>query len=279
MTRRRGCPCYNLGVPFASANCNKLSPLVAALLLLLGACGSNQLVEETVDYVYPIEPDANITIQNSDGAVQVFGSNADELRVRAVKKAYSRERLSQIKIEVSSAPGRASIITKLLPQPHRVLSDRSGTVDWTITVPAAANISLLDLHAGEVRLDGLHGRAACVRLGDGRLFARNCFTNLDFRMERGTLTISYDWWEEKKFSVQGNIRQGNASVFFPGDAAFHLLAKVVHGTISNDFNELRIAKDSPPNREKVEQLVNGGTRATIKLHVRKGDIKIVEANR
>jgi len=39
-------------------------------------------------------------------------------------------------------------------------------------------------------------------------------------MNRGTLTLGYDWWEQGKFSAHVNVGQGNASVFLPTDAGF-----------------------------------------------------------
>ena len=47
----------------------------------------------------------------------------------------------------------------------------------------------MDLHAGEVLLDTIRGPELHARLNDGRIFARNCFTNLDLTMNRGTLTL------------------------------------------------------------------------------------------
>ncbi|HEY4273145.1 MAG TPA: DUF4097 family beta strand repeat-containing protein [Candidatus Udaeobacter sp.] len=248
--------------------------------MLLNGCGSGDSVvlEEIVEQVYPVEPDTNITVQNRDGAVMVYGSYAKELRVRAVKKAYSRDRLSQITIEVSRTPGTVSVITKFPPQANWTLSDRSGTVDYTITVPATASISKLDLHAGEVLLNGMRGKEVHAQLGDGRIFAHNCFTNLDVTMNRGTLMLSYGWWEKEKFSTQINVGQGNAWVWLPSDAAFHLLCEATHGTIANDFNDLPVSNNPAAAGAKIDQMVNGGGAATIQIRVDKGNIKISEAN-
>ncbi len=258
----------------------QLGAVVVALLMLLNGCGSGDSVvlEEIVEQVYPIEPDTNIAVQNRDGAIMVYGSDANELQVRAVKKAYSRDRLSQITIEVFSTPGTVSVVTKFPPQPHWTLSDRSGTVDYTITVPATASISKLDLHAGEVLLDSMRGREVHARLGDGRIFARNCFTNLDITMNRGTLMSSYGWWEKEKFSAQINVGQGNAWVWLPSDSAFHLLAEAANGKIENDFNNLPVSANSSAGAMKIDQMVNGGGAATIQIRVDKGNIKIAEAN-
>jgi hypothetical protein len=248
--------------------------------MLLSACGSadNRVLEEVVEQVYSVEPSANISIHNYDGAILVYGSNVNEVRVRSLKKAYSHRRLNQIVIDVSAKPGAVSITAKAPLQPKWAFSDHSGTIDCTIVVPATASISALDLNAGEVLLDSMHGREVHARLGDGRIFARNCFTNLDLTMNRGTLTLGYDWWEQGKFSAHVNVGQGNASVFLPSEAAFHLLARAAHGKIANDFNNHPVSAHSSGSEMKIDQIVNGGGSATINVRVEKGNIRIAEAN-
>ena len=155
--------------------------------MLLNGCGSgnNRVLEEVSEKVYTVEPSANISIHNHDGAILVYGSNVNEVRVRSLKRAYSHERLNQIVIDVSAKPGAVSITAKVPPQPKWAFSDHSGTVDCTIVVPATASISALDLNAGEVLLDSMRGPEVRARLNDGRIFARNCFTNLDLTVNRG----------------------------------------------------------------------------------------------
>jgi hypothetical protein len=248
--------------------------------MLLNGCGSadNRVLEEVIEKVYTVEPDANVSIQNRYGAVLVYGSDDNEMRVRCVKKAYSHERLNQIAVDISTKPGAVSIITKFPPQPKWALSDRSGTVDYTVVVPATANISALDLNAGEVLLESMRGPEVRARLNDGRILARNCFTNLDLTMKRGTLTLTYDWWEQEKFSAQVDVGQGNAWVFLPTDTGFHLLARTAHGKIANDFNNVPLTANSSAAEIKIDQIINGGGSATIEIRVDKGNIKIAEAN-
>jgi hypothetical protein len=255
-------------------------PVIVAVLLSLAGCGSgsDRVLEETFEQLYSVEPNANITIQNGDGAVLVYGSNVDEIRVHAVKRAYRRARLKQIAIDVSAKPSSVSITTKFPPRPKWGLFDRSGTVDYTVVVPATASISRLELNAGEILVDGMRGATTRARLGEGRMFACNCFTNLDLAIRRGNLILSYDWWEKSTFAAEANLARGNAWAYLPVDAAFHLLAKAVQGEIFNDFESRAVTKPTAAKGTKIDALVNGGGQATIKFRVREGDIKIVEAN-
>ncbi len=232
----------------------KFRLIVTILALALAGCGSgnDRLLEESFEQLYTVEPNANITIQNGDGAVSVYGSNVNEMRVHAVKRAYQRARLKQIAIDVSTKPGSVSITTKF--------------------------IAGLELDAGEILVDGMRGAATRARLGEGRMFARNCFTNLDLAIWRGNLILSYDWWEKSTFTAQANLAQGNAWAYLPVGGAFHLLAKAVHGEIFNDFGSRAVTKPTAAKGIKIDALVNGGGQATIKLRLTEGDIKIVEAN-
>jgi hypothetical protein len=208
----------------------------------------------------------------------VYGANTNELQVHATKKAYSRLRLKEIAINVSVQPTSVSIDTKFPPKPRWALFDRSGTVDYTIVLPATASISQLRLIAGEVLLDGMRGPSVHAWLGDGRMLAHNCFTKIDLAVQRGNLTFSYDWWEHGTFSVHANIAQGNASAFLPSESAFHLVAETAHGRIANDFDNLAIGRTASAAAAKIDMLVNGGGQAAIKMRSADGDIKIVEAN-
>ena len=264
----------------SAVNWQKLCVILGAPFLLLTGCNNaiDRVLEESFERLYTIEPTANITIQNGDGAVLVYGSNVNEMRVDAVKKAYSRARLTQIAIDVTTKPGSVSITTKFPPKPKWGFFDRSGTVDYTIVVPATANISGLELDVGEVVVDGMRGPTTRARLGEGHMFTRNCFTNLDLAVRRGNLIVSYDWWEESRFSAEANVAEGNAWIYLPGDAAFHLLAKATHGKIASDFKSITIAEPPSAAGMKIDTLVNGGGEATMKIRVAEGNIEIVQAN-
>ena len=245
---------------------------------MLAGCGSaaDRALEETFEQTYTIEPTANITVINGDGAVLVYGSNTNEMQVRAVKRAYSRERLKQIAITVSVQPGSISINTNFPAKPKWVLFDRSGTVDYTIVVPATANLTRLELGGGEVLVDGMRGQRVHARLGSGRMFAHNCFSNVALTLDRGTLMLAYDWWEPGKFSIQANIARGNASAFFPADIVCHLVAETERGKIENDFEEP--AGRGTKEITKIDTLIEGGGEAAVTMRMNEGNIKIVEAN-
>ena len=262
----------------AAINQQGVRLLLAALLSALAGCGAagDRTLEEAFEQIYTIEPTANITLINSEGAVFVYGSSTNEMRVQAIKRAYTRERLKQIAVDVSIQPGSVSINTKFPPKPKWALLDRSGTVDYTIVVPATANLTRLELGAGEVVVAGMRSQRMHARLGSGRIFAHNCFGNVALTLDRGTLILAYDWWQPAKLSIQANIAHGNAWAFFPADIVCHLVAETGHGKIGNDFEE-------PAQREtkeitKIDMLIHGGGDAAVTMRAKDGDLRIVNAS-
>jgi hypothetical protein len=260
----------------ATINRQSLRLILAASLLSFTNCGSatNRTLEETFEQFYTIEPTADVSIKNGDGVVRVYGSGASEIRVQAIKRAYTPGRLKQIVVDVSVQPGSVSIETNFPPKPTWGLLDRSGTVEYTIVVPQAATISQLALGNGKVLVDGMRGQTVRASLGSGRMFGQNCFTNVEFMVARGSLTLVYDWWEEGKFSVQANIAHGNASAFLPSNASFHLIAETVQGKIANDFAERGERRAEAITQ--IDRLVRGGGAVRIKMHATKGNVRVVE---
>jgi hypothetical protein len=235
-------------------------------------------LEEMIDNRYPIEPTATLKISNRAGSIRVYGAGGDtrEVRVEAVKKAYSAERLKAISMQISAKPDSITIKTVYPDDSKTGFSDRSGTVDYVIVVPQSMQISELRLENGEVLLEEIRSGEAHVSLGNGRLFAHNCFGNLDLHLKTGNLAIVYEWWEEEEFSIRSSIEDGNAFAYIPSDASFHLIASTATGQIGNDF-ETKENRHAEPVR-KINMMVGDGGKTTFQFENQDGNIKISEHN-
>ena len=247
--------------------------------LLLGCRPAvDRTLEEMIDHVYPVEPTATLSVTNRDGSIRIYGAGGEtrDVRVEAIKKAYSAERLRAISVQVSAQPNSISIETIYPPDSGARFSDRSGTVDYVIVVPETIRISKLELTTGEVQLDEMRSDEARAQLGNGRLFAHNCFGNLDLDVKTGNLAIVYEWWEDIEFSIHATIQNGNASAYIPTEAAFHLIAHTATGKIANDFAEKEQRHAEPINT--VDMLVAGGGKTTFEFEAQDGNVKITGHN-
>jgi len=230
-----------------------------------------------IDHVYPVEPTATLRVTNRDGSIRVYAAGrTGDVHVEAIKKAYSAERLKAISVKISAQPNAISIETIYPPDSPIGFSDRSGTVDYVIVVPPTIRISKLELANGEVLVEGMRSEEARAQLGNGRLFAHNCFGNLDLTLKTGNLAIAYEWWEELEFSIRATIQNGHAFAYIPTDAAFHLIAHTATGKIANDFAEKEQRRAEPIN--KTDMLVGGGGKTVFQFETQDGNVKITEHN-
>jgi outer membrane lipoprotein SlyB len=242
--------------------------------LLLGGSVSGAPLMEKVEQKYALPPNAEITVRNTDGTIYLYGAEEDELKIVARKKAYSKERLDAISVQVSIEGNKATVDTKYPPRPEGLgLSDRSGTVDYVIVVPEHCTLSQVELTTGEIIVDGLRGPAVNARLTTGRLLTQNCFTALNLSVIEGRIAVTYLWWLDEPVSLFAEIKQGDVRLALPDAPAVRLDAVSMHGHVANAFGEER-GQNTGSALQTTIGADNGGE---FKIRVDDGNIKIEKA--
>jgi hypothetical protein len=255
----------------------RLGSVLLAMMILCSVSSSNgeEVLEEVIEQNYPIDSNAKVNIANQDGSIRIYGANSGEMKLQAIKKAYTRDRLRKIDVKVSVRPGAVSIDTKYPPKPKWGLSDRSGTVDYVIILPASCDLQRVELANGEMLIEDMRGAEVHAQLGSGRMFGHNCFTDLQLTVGDGGLDVAYDWWESHNVALNTKIQQGNTRLFISGYAQFHLHAETKNGQVSNEFS----GKDdrAPGARTKLDLTIGDEPNAEINLRAVDGSIRIREA--
>ena len=248
-----------------------------AALAGLFLCGcSSELLEEVSEQSYPADPQIEITVQNTDGTIQLYGSEKPQVRLQTIRKAYTSARLRAISTKVNAENGNMTIDTQM-PAPRRwTLADRSGTVDYIIVVPKAAKSCHVRLRNGEILVAGMENSDVHITLENGRIFVRNCFSNVQASSGTGAIALIYDWWQRRKFSADLEMADGNLFAVIPSDATFHVHAEAPKGKIGNDFAEKE--ERTGATITKIDNVIGDAPEAAITLRAQDGNIKIVEAN-
>jgi hypothetical protein len=246
--------------------------LFAITALLLCACASDgaKTLEEITEDTYELSPTGTVTIRNQDGRIYIYGSDGSELKVKVIRKAFSQERLDALKVNVTIDGDDAVIDTVFPPKPEGwSTADRSGTVEYLINVPQHCTITKAELANGEIMIDGMRGPSVEAQVGNGRIYARNCFTAARYTLARGGMDIFYGWWERRAFSLAAEIASGNVRVAIPSDANAQVNATTVNGNLQSRFanpgenlgkqHEVTLG-DEGANAELVLRAVNGNVR-------------------
>jgi hypothetical protein len=252
-----------------------LRALATAFLLFGHTAFAVEALQEIVEQKYSVEPNATLSISNTDGSIRVYGSNDAAISIQAIKKAYTAERLKGIVVDVK-ATGKDIAINTTFPPRKNAVSDRSGTVDYILIVPQTIKITRLDLTNGEVLIEGLRGGSATSHLLNGWVAARNCFGNLDLSIVNGRLDVGHDWWETHAFSVKASSANANLRLFLPSDASARISARATTGRIFNAFDP----KKPRPNENvrTLDTVTGSNAEAAFEMKATSGNIRIEKTN-
>jgi len=207
--------------------------------------------QEEFHQTYTLNPGGRIALKNINGWVKINSWNRNEVKVDALKYAGRRERLDEAKIEVESSPDTLSIKTLYTNNEQLVFSDDNwvdnpATVDYTLTVPATANLDAIKLINGSLDVENISGdvRAECI---NGRLRASGLGGRIELSTVNGRLEATYNGGAlavnsaapQAASGANRDIRlksvNGNVVLTLASDTNAEVRAKTVSGHISNDF--------------------------------------------
>jgi len=277
MVAWQGHNCYALAI---QSFFGKWVVAVQAVLVAMFFAGCSPKLEgpnnEAFEQTYDIEPEAGLSIRNTDGSIVIHGTETSVLKLRAVKKAKNSEELKDINIITSAGEKAISITTKFLPQKNKALLSGSKTVDYTIEVPQTVSLTRVDLDNGKVLIDGMRGADLHATVVDGQLGIRNCCGNAEVNIANGALDLYYEPCERRRFLVDAQMTNGNAGVFIGRGASIRVQAETMTGKIINELGDM-VNLNGRATR-KVDISTGKGVGQEIKLRLTTGDIKIAEGS-
>ena len=256
---------------------NKTALAVISLFggLLFAKEGSaGEVLEDVVERRFPLDPSGTFSLRAIDGTVEIFGTDSQEVKIVAVKKAFSPERLNAIAIRVDARQNAVNIETTPPPAPRHQFSDRSGTVEYTINIPQTARIARVELPTGELVIDGMRGSSIAASLGSGQLVIHNCFCDQTIHVNQGGLNVFFDWMEEHPISIEAKIEDGNLSARLPTDAAFHLHAVAKEGHVSSDFSPMGTRQRGDDS--EINEVIGDGPATRLTFRAGEGNIHVSE---
>src|SRR5215210_404605 len=198
-----------------------------------------ELTEE-FHQTYPLAAGGRVGLSNINGAVKVQTWERSEVKVDAVKRAYTAERLREAQIKVDASSNRVRIETEY-PESSLHWSNRDSerhenpaSVEYTLTVPRGVHIDEINLINGNLNIAGLTGPVKASSI-NGRVTAAGLSGPVNLSVINGRLEATLDHLAESG-SVNLQSVNGSLVVTIPSDANATLRANTVHGGISNDFN-------------------------------------------
>lgn len=250
--------------------------LCAVLVLVLAAHASDHRGPFTEEFhqTYPIAPDGRIDLDNINGPVHISAWDRNEVKVDAVKSAYSKERLDEAQIIIDAGKEHISIRTQY-PDHDQTFNwgshDNPASVEYTLTVPRTVALDEIKLINGSLDISGTSGEvhASCI---NGRMEAKN----LSGRAELSTINgrLEADFGELPSSDVDLKSVNGSVELTIPSDSRAEIEASTISGGIDNNLG-LHVNHHRFIGHDLRGELGNGGTH--IKLEDVNGRIEIRHA--
>ena len=207
-----------------------MKPVLRVLLALAAAVSAAADETDRLSRTLPFTPGTVVTLQVTNGQVQVSGWERPEVSLEVVRRAPTATALARMAPQIETAAG-AVTIRIVQPEGERDAALRS---DVLLRVPHAADLREVSLFEGHMELDGLAGTLrASVERGD--VNGRNISGTIRVETSMGSIRL-----ERATLSPDGLIRLRT----FNGDVALALaappanarvLALSMGGTITSDL--------------------------------------------
>jgi hypothetical protein len=252
----------------------KLTSLIFLFLVSFACAG--EVLEDRIERTIALQADGTFSLQGIDGSVEIYGAEENEVKVFAVRKAFSLERLNQIQVRISGRDDVMRIETTAPPRPRWGLKDRSGTVDYTIILPQHARISSLEMPNGDLIIHGMRGGPVSASLGNGRMTVHNCYCNQTLRVQRGRLDLFFDWNDLRAIAVDARVINGNIQAVIPSDSSFRLRAASATGRVASDFTQMEERKRGGVSQ--IDEVIGNVPLSQLVLQTTNGNIRISQSS-
>jgi DUF4097 and DUF4098 domain-containing protein YvlB len=232
----------------------------------------DELTEE-FHQTYPLAATGRVSIANINGDVHISAWDRNEVKVDAVKRAYSPQRLSEVTIEVTNTNDSVDIKTKY-PDRNQTFENRSrenssASVEYTLTVPRGVRLDGAELVNGSLDVQGIQGDVH-ASLVNGEVKAAGLGGEVKLSTVNGSLEANVSRLDDAK-GVTLNSVNGSIVLIVPAGANAQVKASTIHGAITNDFG-LTVEDGQYVGHNLSGQIGSGGPR--IRLNNVNGSISI-----
>ena len=253
----------------------RIGVLLLPLGLLLAGCDLSlgHLTARATDEwsrSYPLEAGGEIRIVNTNGKIEIEGTDGSTVEVKAEKIARgatdtaARELLPRIVIKEDIKPDRVSLETERM---SGIMIGAAFEVRYHVRAPKNAVVNITNTN-GQVALAALTGKVR-AQTTNGGVNGRNLTGGVDARSTNGGVTI--DMASIGPDSISLRTTNGGVTLTLPDGAKANLTASCTHGGINvSALDNLEISEQS---RRRLEGRLNGGGTA-IEVRTTNGGIRV-----
>ena len=249
------------------------APIESSVVDVIQKPKGDELTEEFHES-YPLSPAGRVSVANINGDVHINVWDENSVKVDAVKRAYSQQRLAEVTIDVTNTADSVKVRTKYPDSQNysRNREDSPASVEYTLTIPRRASLEGAELVNGSLEVDGIQGDVH-ASLVNGTVKASGVGGDVKLSTVNGGIEANLATLDGAK-SVNLNSVNGPIELLVPSGASADIKASTIHGAITNDFG-LEVEKGQYVGHNLSGQIGSGGMR--VRLNNVNGPISIKRA--
>jgi Toastrack DUF4097 len=246
----------------------------APLALVISACDVRlgNLAGRATDewtHTYPLAAGGQVHIGNTNGKVEIEGTDGNTVEIRAEKIARgvtdtaARELLPRIEIKEDIRPDRVSVETARM---SGIMFGASFEVRYYVRAPKNAVIDATNTN-GRVTVSDINGKVR-AQTTNGGVTGKGLSGGVDARATNGGVSIELAAVGSDRIALR--TTNGGVSLTVPESAKADISASCTNGGISVTGVKLEISEQS---RRRLEGKLNGGG-TPIELHTTNGGVRL-----
>ena len=181
--------------------------LLLALPLLLSSCEFDGMqsdrFREDFHMNYKLEPGQRVSVENSNGSIEISGWEKNEVDISGERYAPTEEYLRQLKVDVQASAAAVRIRTV---KPQKMgWQGSNGGVKYLIRVPKQTLLDRIESTNGSLRVDDVQGNAQ-LRSTNGSVKLYRSQGRYDVLTTNGSIEMSVHVGDVKARTTNGGIR-------------------------------------------------------------------------
>jgi len=236
---------------------------LTALALLLAGCddwgdwGDSGRFKEEFHHSYNLKPGGRLSLENSNGSVEIVGWGQDTIDISGTKYASSEAVIKALKIDIVASPDSVRIRT-IPPTGHRA----NWGAKYVIRVPRRVELERIASSNGSVRVEDVEGSAR-LRTSNGAVRISRVNGPVEVETSNGGVEVAEHNGSLVAHTSNGGIRADNVKGLF-------------EATTSNGSITARLADPQPGKPIKLGSS-NGSITLTMDT-VKDNDVRITTSN-
>jgi len=247
--------------------------LIAAALAAV-AFHANADVSEKETFSFEVSANANFSIDNINGDIEITGGDGDTIEVVALKRADSQKGLDRIEIQVDADSNSVEIDTDLNKGEKQWFNwgGDGASVTYTVTLPSTVSLDSVDSVNGDVKVTDVSAEVS-VDTVNGDIDVSGLADDAELDTVNGKIRVSFTSFDGHQRASCDTVN-GSIQVYLPENASASVNAESLNGSIQGGDFELTVNKGRFIGRDMHGKIGDGTAR--LNLDTVNGNIRVAK---